>query len=163
MTQPNNKLSEQGRLTMTDNDFYKLKEELYNVLKTNENNTKEFIRTYQLESEIKLNTCQTKCDEFALKIEDIQNSTNTNKVKLEKLADIDKFKTSASDQLFTQNVKLINIQTEFTKFMNKYDKIFLENMELPGTIGEYCKYKNLREYNEVKNFHLLIGNYYSSV
>ena len=129
-----NKLYDGGKLSMTDNDFYKLKEELFNQLKQNDNNTKDLINKFKNESKEKIESCTTKCDEFAYKLEEVQNTTVTNQVKLEKLAELDKFKTSASDQIFTQNVKIVNMSSDFTKFCNKYDKIYLENLELPGTI-----------------------------
>ena len=147
-----NEVNESGKLTLTDNDFYKLREDLYNKLKEHENTTNEILKAYKDNSDKINNNCILKCEEFSVKLEEINNITLTYKLKLEKIPELDKFKTSSSDQIYTQNVKLINIQTELTKACNKYDKIYLENLELPGTIGEFCKYKNLREYNEVISF-----------
>ncbi len=153
-------MSKDTKLTMTDNDFYRFKEEVFNKLKENEKSFKESMTNFMSESEKKIYGCQAKCDEFALKLQDIQNTMNTHKVKVEKIPELDKFKTSASDQLFTQNVKLVNIQSELTNACNKYDKMYFENLVLPGTIGDYCKYKNLREYVEVRLISSLLYTYF---
>lgn len=147
---------ENGKLTLTDNDFYKLREDILNKLKENESSTNEITKKYRADADKKIELCEIRFNEINQKIEDLQKNSITYKSKVEKLEDLEKFKTSASDQIYTQNVKLINIQTELTKTCDKFDKMYLENIELPGTIGKYCKYKNLREYNEVSLLNKLI-------
>jgi hypothetical protein len=48
------------------------------------------------------------------------------------------------------DIRLNSFQKEFSNACYKYDKIYLENLHLPGTIGENCTYKNLRDYIEVR-------------
>ena len=88
-------------------------------------------------------------ENFGLKMADIQSANVTERIKLDKIDGLEKFKESADEIFFSLNNGVKKLQSEITTACNKYDKIFLENLEIPGLIGDFCKFKNLRYYIEV--------------
>ena len=64
------------------------------------------------------------------------------KNKIEKMPNFEKFINKTNDQLITHEIRINNLSSDFIKATQKYDKIYLENMELPGYIGKYAKFKN---------------------
>ena len=60
------------------------------------------------------------------------------------------FKDETSAQLIKHDIKLFHLQSEIKSAISKYDKIYLENLFLPGIIGEKnCRFKNMKEFIEV--------------
>ena len=62
--------------------------------------------------------------------------------QLDKLKDYESFYNKTNDKLISHEIRLNNIREDFSKAMQKYDKIYLDNLELPGYIGRCAKYKN---------------------
>jgi len=79
----------------------------------------------------------------------VEVKTNSKEIKVEKITDLVKFKDEAEDYIFNIKEKIMTINSDLEIACTKYDKIFIENLEVPGIIGEYNKYKNLRDYIEV--------------
>ena len=68
-------------------------------------------------------------------------------LKLDKLDDFETFVTGTNDKLTSHEIRLTNIREDFSKATQKYDKIYLDNLELPGYIGPCCtKYKNCQNF-----------------
>ena len=108
--------------------------------------------------------------------------------KVDKISNIELFMNKTNDQIITHEIRINNISQDFIKAVQKYDKIYLDNLELPGYIGKFAKFKNcqnffdflireidkinlykeknnidLRNYKEklentIKSFHLLFKN-----
>ena len=68
--------------------------------------------------------------------------------RLDKLNSYDSFTTKTNDQLISHEIRINNLAEDFHKSTQKYDKIYLENLELPGYIGKYSKYKNCQTFFE---------------
>ena len=68
--------------------------------------------------------------------------------RLDKLNSYESFTTKTNDQLISHEIRINNIREDFQKSCQKYDKIYLENLELPGYIGKYAKYKNCQTFFE---------------
>ena len=66
--------------------------------------------------------------------------------KLDKIESLSSFLTTAREQLITHEIKLATCERDISNVCYKYDKIFIDNLTIPGTIGQCCKYRNLREY-----------------
>ena len=64
----------------------------------------------------------------------------TMQTELDKLKNYDPFSKIVKDKLISHEVRLNNIREEFSKATQKYDKIYLDNLELPGFIGRCAKY-----------------------
>ncbi len=108
--------------------------------------------------------------------------------KLDKFSNFELFINKTNDQLITHEIRINNLYSDFIKSTQKYDKLYLDNLELPGYIGKFAKFKNcqmffehvikeidkinqykeknnldLKAYKEkldgiIKSFHLLIKN-----
>ena len=62
--------------------------------------------------------------------------------RLDQLNNYETFVTKTNDKLISHEVRLTNIREDFSLATQKYDKIYLDNLELPGYIGRCAKYKN---------------------
>lgn len=111
------------------------------LFKNNEKDTEEIKQ--------RLTDIENKLDNHNVKIESIQNETQINQNKIDKINDLVLFSKKTTDQIMSIDIKLNSLQKEFSNACYKYDKIYLDNLNVPGTIGDYCKYKNIREYIEV--------------
>ena len=68
--------------------------------------------------------------------------------KIEKIANIELFMNKTNDQLITHEIRINNLSSDFIKSTQKYDKIYLDNLELPGYIGKFAKFKNCQAFFE---------------
>ena len=130
------------------------------ITKTKELNLfKEEILSYLRERDLffidKINSLQFKTDINNKKIEELSETLETNyntflskqvelSTKLEKLKSYDSFVNKANDKLISQEIRLNNIKDDLTLNFQKYDKIFLENLIVPGYIGKGAKYCNCK-------------------
>ena len=118
----------------------------------------------KFEKEIKLN--EESLDEINTKFISLEginksftNSISSLNVKIDNYKELNSFKKKAESQLITHEIKLNTIITDLNEAKFKYDKIYIDNLTLPGYIGQYAKYKNLSEYiyNNIQNISLLIN------
>ena len=68
--------------------------------------------------------------------------------RLDKLNSYESFSIKAKDQLISHEIRINNLREDYNKSVQKYDKIYLDNLELPGYIGKYSKYKNCQVFFE---------------
>ena len=68
------------------------------------------------------------------------------KFKLDKVDQFSQFQSKANDLLTTHEIRINTLITDVSNAKYKYDKIFIDNLTVPGYIGEFSKFKNLREY-----------------
>ena len=68
--------------------------------------------------------------------------------KIDKAVKFELFINKTNDQLITHEIRLNNLSSDFIKSTQKYDKIYLDNLELPGYIGKFAKYKNCQAFFE---------------
>ena len=54
--------------------------------------------------------------------------------------------TKTKEKLVSHDIRLTNIRNDFSLATQKYDKIYLDNLELPGYIGRCAKYKNCQSF-----------------
>ena len=66
--------------------------------------------------------------------------------KVEKISNIELFMNKTNDQIVTHEIRINNISQDFIKAVQKYDKIYLDNLELPGYIGKFAKFKNCQNF-----------------
>jgi hypothetical protein len=114
-----------------------------------ENQLKLNLSTLKSENEIILKEFKARMDRFNTRIDETENIMNKNKVKLENVDDLLIFQQETSEKIITQGVKINGVQKDIKDAVNKYDKIYLENLFIPGLIGEFCRFKNNREFVEV--------------
>ena len=92
-------------------------------------------------------------DEFTSKMNSIMENNKeilTNlvmqKLKLEKISELESFKNKVDGMLITHEVRIKNNIDEISQIKSKYDKIISENLFVSGFIGIACQFKNLSEY-----------------
>ena len=103
----------------------------------------------------KINSLQFKTDINNKKIEALSENLETNyntflskqvelAAKLEKVKSYESFINKANDKLISQEIRLNNIKDDMNINFQKYDKIVLENLIVPGYIGKGAKYSNCK-------------------
>ena len=68
--------------------------------------------------------------------------------KIDKISNLELFINKTNDQLITHEIRINNLSSDFIKSTQKYDKIYLDNLELPGYIGKFAKFKNCQVFFE---------------
>ena len=124
-------------------NYFKQKFEEYST-KLNENISK----IYKIEKNFEEMT-----QSINLNYNNIIKTQATMQSELDKLKNYDSFSKIVKDKLISHEVRLNNIREEFSKATQKYGKIYLDNLELPGFIGRCAKYKNCQIFFEdvIKN------------
>jgi DNA repair exonuclease SbcCD ATPase subunit len=74
------------------------------------------------------------------------NDLVSQKLKLEKINELETFKNKVDSMLITHEVRIKNSLEDIEKMKTKYDKIITENLFVSGFIGNSCQFKNLSEY-----------------
>jgi len=130
--------------------FKLLKEELLLEIR---NSQTEIINTQNevyTEIDKKFITLNTIIEENNEKINNLKDFNSMIKFKIiDNYSDLSEFSKKAKDELFKIDIRMNNIQHDINYGFSKFDKIFTDNLILPGTIGDCCKYSNMREYIEV--------------
>ena len=138
--------------TVTVEDFKKLKEEMYKTNFNNENALTRLKTLLEVQLDKKERTFNTTFETIENKLSNFHDILISDKNKIDKIPELIEFKLNSHEDIFTLNIKVSNLQKDLSLFINKYDNIFLENLELPGIIGLNCQYPNLREYLNVRIF-----------
>jgi hypothetical protein len=130
-----------------------LKEELLKEIRNSESRNANKSKETETDLLSKIELLTESSEQSNSKIADLQNFNAMIQVKVvDRMAEMSKFKISTEDDLMKQNMDIGNFEKDFKLLQNKLDTIYLENLVIPGKIGEYCTYKNLREYIEVNFF-----------
>lgn len=94
----------------------------------------------------KFQSIEIKLKEIGEKLAIISDSTNVLNIKITKIDDLSNNISKIKDQITSQEIRLNNTTKDLGEACYKYDKMYLDNLILPGQIGECCKFKNLREF-----------------
>ena len=120
------------------------KEEILSYLRERDSFFIEKINSLQFKTDIN----NKKIEELSEKFESNYNTFLSNQVelssKLEKIKSFDAFVNKANDKLISQEIRLNNLKDDLKINLQKYDKIFLENLIVPGYIGKGAKYSNCK-------------------
>ena len=68
------------------------------------------------------------------------------KMYIEKIKNLTEFKSKTESRLLSFDIKLNNFFSELVSFKNKYDKIIVDNLTIPGIIGVSCKFNTIADY-----------------
>lgn len=120
------------------------KEEILSYLRERDSHFIEKINTLKLITDINAK----KIEEFSEKFENNYNSILTKQIelgtKLEKIKSYDSFMNKVNDKLISQEIRLNNIKDDLNKTCQKYDKIYLDNLIVPGFVGQGAKFSNCK-------------------
>ena len=123
-------------------ELQQFKNEILSIINENNKKLEEKIEKYK----IQITTTENEYDKNTKRINsqytEILNSQAQLNTRLDKLKGYDAFVLKTNDQITSHELRLNAIKTDLTKSIHKYDKIYLDNLILPGYIGEFSKYKN---------------------
>ena len=104
------------------------------------------INLHDKDFSLKLESLSEKILPISTDLSTLIQSSSENDKKLEKLEFFEKFKNKAESALLSQNIRLNKSFETISEMKAKYDKIFIENLTIPGFVGHSSKYKNISEY-----------------
>ena len=133
---PNPNLSE---INFFKNEIYGQIRELEKKLNLKINNTENKITTEFETFSAKINTLIEKNKEMVLSVVE-------SKLKLDKISELEKFKSKVEGMVVTHDLRIRNNMDEILQMKLKYDRIITDNLYVSGFIGPTCQFKNLSEY-----------------
>ena len=99
---------------------------------------------FQRENEEKL---ENQITSILTKQNDLYEKYTNLKVKNDSINEMNAFKNKAEGDIFTHSVKIEQLSKDIMNMMYTYDKIYLDNFNFPGLIGnDGCRFQNFREY-----------------
>ena len=132
----------------TNKDMNIFKEDILNYLKDRDKCIYDLIKTYKEKIEKAESNYSDLTKRISNNYSDILSSQAELNTRLDKLNTYESFTTKTNDQLISHEIRINNLREDFHKSVQKYDKIYLDNLELPGYIGKYAKYKNCQVFFE---------------
>ena len=115
--------------------IYDLEKKLNTKIKQNHSKLIEDLESYEAKISALINNDK-----------DMVISLVTQKLKLEKIAELESFKNKVEDMIITHELRIKNNLDDISRIKLKYDKIISENLYVSGFIGNSCQFKNLSEY-----------------
>ena len=134
-----------------NDEFSNFKEEIMKKLSEfdQKSNLKHFNNMKEID--LKFESNSKKLEFISSRVLDVEKIINKDKVQIDHIHGLISFKDSATDDLTTLELKLSSLQVEIKNACCKYDKIYLENLFIPGIIGENnSRFKNMKQFIEVK-------------
>ena len=129
-------------------DMNAFKEDILNYLRDRDKFIYGLIKTYKEKMEKTESNYSDLTKRISNNYSDILSSQAGINNRLDKLNSYESFSTKTNDQLISHEIRINNLREDFHKSVQKYDKIYLDNLELPGYIGKYSKYKNCQVFFE---------------
>jgi len=120
------------------------KEEILSYLRQRDSYFIEKINNLNYKSDINSKKIEQISETLGNKFNSILSKQVEMATKIEKLEPYDTFMKKANDKLISQEIKINNIKEDIVKNIQKYDKIYLENLIVPGYIGKGTKYVNCK-------------------
>lgn len=134
--------------SVTVTQLNRFKDEMLKQLKDIEN--KMYLDTVDLKKEIfsKVNSFEKTQSEHSILIETINSKFNNLQIQVDKVNEIDKNYRKLNEDSLTQSLRIKNIDKQMNENFYKYDRMYLDNLCIPGLIGEYCKFKSFKDFIE---------------
>lgn len=123
----------------------RFKEDIVNALYQIEDKMNNKVNSLESLLASKLSVFESRINYLDQDFTEVVNKQNEFKKQTEAMINILPIQTKHKESILSHEIQLNTLQKDITNACYKYDKIFLDNLILPGQIGEYCKYKNLRE------------------
>ena len=128
------------------NSFSNFKEEMINSLSQIEEKTANKINLFDSYLHNQIESFQTKITDFQSIINSLLEKTTKLEIQTNSMTNSMPQIKSLSENVLTSDIKLTNLEKDFEKMCIKYEKIFNKNLKVQGIIGEYCKYKTMKDY-----------------
>ena len=131
---------------MKFNDLSQLEENFLKYIKESENRMIQQINLNNWEINENLKKFESKLNNIFLKNESISETITNQKMYINKIVDFDAFKNKANNLIISHEYKLNNLIIDLNSFERRYDKVLSDNLEVPGYIGNSCKFKTISDY-----------------
>jgi len=136
---PNSNLSE---------DLNKFKEEILSLISENNKKIEERIENYKSEIIKQESEYDAITKRINYQYSEILSSQAQINTKFDELKGYNAFVAKTIDQITTHEIRISSIKMDLNKAIEKFDKLYLENLVIPGVIGNFCKYKNCKDFIE---------------
>ena len=123
-----------------------IRNELLSEIKKLQNKTDEKFQEQNDKISTSLKEINLKFDNLDTINKNITESLAEINVKLDKIKELESFKKKAESQLITHEIRINNTMKDLNDAKFKYDKIYIDNLSVPGFIGGKSQYKTMGEY-----------------
>jgi hypothetical protein len=131
-----------------------IKEECLNVFKDISANLSKSISDNYSELRNDLQGLEDKHDKVSIQLDELNHTVNTDKAYVDRIQDLLSFQRKTNDQMNSYELRINNVTKSLKDACYKYDKIYLDNLCIPGVIGEFCRFKTVKDYLEVLIYNL---------
>ena len=153
-------ISKKFNTVYKNEELNEFKDEILSFFKERETYLLNKIKSYQSQIESTENKYENLTNKITLNYQEILSSQASLNNRIDKMNSYEPLVLKANDNLTSHEIRINNLREDFTKFTQKYDKIYLDNLELPGFIGRCAKYKNcqlffadvIKEINKFNNY-----------
>ena len=135
-------------MNVTQNDLMYFKNDILGYIKALENKQSERIEKLSSTLDSKFVPYENKINEINNKVFDLSNLISKDKSNHDKIEQLMSFKKRTEDTLTNQANMLSQCNRDLSNACYRYDKIFLDNFNIPGLIGNNCKFQSLKAYIE---------------
>ena len=129
------------------NDIILFKDETLKSLRNIENQLLDKIKLKDIETNSKIADFDSKLDKFQEINKRMYESILKQQINLENIKNLYEFKSKIEARMVSIDVKLSNYISDLINIRNKYDKLFSDNLTVPGIIGTSCKYKTISQWH----------------
>ncbi len=135
-----------GKKNVSSNLIINLKEEILLDIRETENKIMEQINKKWCQIENANKTFLEKVNIMMQNNKEMFDSITLQKIKLEKISDYEPFKNKIESMVTTHEIRINSILSDLYDVKTRYDKIFINNLTVPGFIGPSCKIKTISDY-----------------
>ena len=141
-------------------ELNKFQDEILSFLKERDKYYSDLILTYKARIQVAEKKYENLATHLKLNYDEILSSQASLNNRLDRFNSYEAFVAKTNDNLTSHEIRLNNLREDYTRTVQKYDKIYLDNLELPGYIGRCAKYKNcqlffedvIKEINKFNNY-----------
>ena len=131
-------------ITYKNKELNKFKDEILSYLRNRDYYYIEKLKNLKSQTEITDKNLDNLSDVTQKNFNNILSAQAEITTKLDKLKAYDAFVNKANDKLISHEIRINSLREDLSKTIQKYDKIYLENLEVPGYIGRCSKYANCK-------------------
>ena len=154
------KMSNKYIMEYQNEELNKFQDEILSFFKERDKYYTDLISKYKNRIEISEKNYENLANHLKLNYKEILSSQASLNNRLDKFNSYDAFVAKTNDNLTSHEIRINNLREDYTRTVQKYDKIYLDNLELPGYIGRCAKYKNcqlffedvIKEINKFNNY-----------
>ena len=154
------KMSNKYIIKYQNEELNKFQDEILSFFKERDKYYTDLISKYKNRIEISEKNYENLANHLKLNYKEILSSQASLNNRLDKFNSYDAFVAKTNDNLTSHEIRINNLREDYTRTVQKYDKIYLDNLELPGYIGRCAKYKNcqlffedvIKEINKFNNY-----------